>query len=111
MLPGVRPFLFGPKRVRSYFFLPLLITPDSQSLPYSASPSRGFSSASLCSPSAGESPFGCGRTRSKLIGYGHNRADYGFIAGGMVPRFIPFLRKRLLKEEEKKKVRKAEARR
>lgn len=24
-------------------------------------------------------------TRSKLIGYGHNRADYGFIAGGMVP--------------------------
>jgi hypothetical protein len=24
-------------------------------------------------------------TRSKLIGYGHNRADYSFIAGGMVP--------------------------
>ncbi|MET0308180.1 MAG: glycoside hydrolase family 9 protein [Sphingomonas sp.] len=24
-------------------------------------------------------------TRSKLIGYGHNRADYGFIPGGMVP--------------------------
>lgn len=24
-------------------------------------------------------------TRSKLIGYGHNRADYGSIAGGMVP--------------------------
>lgn len=23
--------------------------------------------------------------RSKLMGYGHNRADYGFIAGGMVP--------------------------
>jgi hypothetical protein len=24
-------------------------------------------------------------TASKLIGYGHNRADYGFIAGGLVP--------------------------
>ena len=24
-------------------------------------------------------------SRSKLMGYGHNRADYGFIAGGMVP--------------------------
>jgi endoglucanase len=24
-------------------------------------------------------------TQSKLIGYGHNRADYSFIPGGMVP--------------------------
>jgi hypothetical protein len=24
-------------------------------------------------------------TKSKLVGYGHNRADYGFIAGGLVP--------------------------
>ncbi|ARU17213.1 glycoside hydrolase family 9 protein [Croceicoccus marinus] len=27
-------------------------------------------------------------TRSKLIGYGHNRADYSFIPGGMVPGVI-----------------------
>ena len=24
-------------------------------------------------------------TRSKLVAYGHNRADYSFVAGGMVP--------------------------
>jgi hypothetical protein len=24
-------------------------------------------------------------TESKLVGYGHNRADYSFIAGGLVP--------------------------
>jgi hypothetical protein len=27
-------------------------------------------------------------TRSKLIGYGHNRADYSFVPGGMVPGVI-----------------------
>jgi hypothetical protein len=27
-------------------------------------------------------------TRSKLIAYGNNRADYTFIPGGMVPGFV-----------------------
>jgi len=27
-------------------------------------------------------------TNSKLIGYGHNRADYSFVAGGLVPGVI-----------------------